>query len=275
MAAGAVAGAAAAVRVERPGVSLAVERRGEGPPTLLIQGVGVAGRAWAPQVEALSLRRTCAHFDNRGIGASTPLRGAISVPAMVDDALAVLDALGWSTAAVVGHSLGGVVAWRLALAHPERVSALGLLCTFHDARVAMRPTWSMAVAGVRGMIGTRQMRRRAFAELVASPADLATLGADRVADALSEAFGRDVGDPPRVQLAQARALAAVPADPTLASLRVPTLVLSGAHDRIAPPGQGRALAAAIPGARYVELEAGHAAPVLQAEQVNAALAALL
>jgi pimeloyl-ACP methyl ester carboxylesterase len=66
---------------------------------------------------------------------------------------------------------------------------------------------------------------------------------------------------------------AADATPRLAELAgVPTLVVSAAHDPIAPPRAGRALAAGIPGARYVEMpDASHGAPIHQAGQVNALL----
>jgi pimeloyl-ACP methyl ester carboxylesterase len=73
---------------------------------------------------------------------------------------------------------------------------------------------------------------------------------------------------------QLRAMARYDASQRLAALaRVPTLVVSARHDRIAPPACGRALVAAIPGARYVELpDAGHAAPIQCADELNALLA---
>ena len=56
--------------VEHRGCRLACSVRGEGPPVLLVQGVGVHGDGWRPQVEALAPRFRCLSFDNRGIGHS-------------------------------------------------------------------------------------------------------------------------------------------------------------------------------------------------------------
>jgi len=74
---------------------------------------------------------------------------------------------------------------------------------------------------------------------------------------------------------QIRAMARYDARTRLAQLgSIPTLVMSAAHDRIAPPASGRRLAAAIPGARYVEYaDAGHGLPIQHADRVNAELRA--
>jgi pimeloyl-ACP methyl ester carboxylesterase len=56
--------------IERDGVRLSYSVAGEGPPLLMIQGVGLPGRAWQPQIEALRERYTVITFDNRGVGGS-------------------------------------------------------------------------------------------------------------------------------------------------------------------------------------------------------------
>jgi 3-oxoadipate enol-lactonase len=90
---------------------------------------------------------------------------------------------------------------------------------------------------------------------------------------LGELFGRDLADQPSILMKQLRAMARYDASARLAALRgIPTLVLSAAQDRIARPEYGRALAAAIPGARYVEFEdAGHAVTIQCSEQINTLL----
>src|SRR4051794_24777252 len=87
-------GARTTAWVERAGCRLHYAVCGDGEPVLLIQGVGVHGNGWAPQVEALSSLYRCVTFDNRGIGQSQPLCGTITVEQMAEDALAVLDAAG-------------------------------------------------------------------------------------------------------------------------------------------------------------------------------------
>lgn len=155
-------------RLDHRGSRLAYEVQGQGPPVLLIQGVGVHGNGWRPQVEALSDRYTCLTFDNRGMGESQPAGATVTVEQMADDAMALLDAAGWESAHVIGHSLGGLVALELALAARRRVRSLALLCTFASGRDAAPPTARMIWIGLRTRVGTRRMRRRAFLQLVMS-----------------------------------------------------------------------------------------------------------
>src|SRR3954468_17968138 len=100
------AGARTTAWVERAGCRLHYAVCGDGPPVLLIQGVGVHGDGWRPQVEALASHRQCLTFDNRGLGGSQPVGAAVTVEQMAEDARVLMDALGWESAHVVGHSLG-------------------------------------------------------------------------------------------------------------------------------------------------------------------------
>ena len=114
----------------RAGARLHYDRAGSGPPLLLVQGVGIIGRGWQPQVDGLRDRFTVITFDNRGIGASTAGTGPLSIEVMARDALAIIDAEGLTRFHLAGHSMGGVIAQQIALAAPERVISLALLCTF-------------------------------------------------------------------------------------------------------------------------------------------------
>jgi pimeloyl-ACP methyl ester carboxylesterase len=133
--------------------SLAHRVRGEGAPVLFIQGVGVHGDAWAPQVDALASGYRCLTFDNRGIGGS-PLDGALSVARMTDDALKLMDAQGWEAAHVVGHSMGGLLALSLALTAPVRVRSLALVCSFATGREVTRPSPAMICLGLRSRVAS-------------------------------------------------------------------------------------------------------------------------
>lgn len=260
--------------IDHRGCSLAYEARGErGPAVLFIQGVGVHGGGWGPQVEALAGRYRCLTFDNRGMGRSQPLGGPLAVEQMADDALALMDARGWEAAHVVGHSLGGLVAQHLAFAARPRVRSLALLCTFARGADATRPTAWMVWVGMQTRIGTRRMRRRAFLRLVVPPAALNGIDRDALAARLAALFGHDLGVQPAVAMKQLRAMGRYDATPRLGELAgLPTLVVAAESDRIAPPRVGRALAAGIPGARYVELaDASHGVPLVEPERINALL----
>ena len=256
--------------IENSGARLAYSRTGAGSPVLLIQGVGLAGRAWEPQVAALTPAFTVVRFDNRGIGDSTYEGRALSIETMASDALAILDAERLDRVHVVGHSMGGVIAQELALAAPDRVRSLTLLCTFVRGKDAARLDWGMLWSGMRSRIGTRRGRRAAFLEMVVPPAVLREAGTDALHARLAELFGRDLADQPAIGMRQLRALARYDASERLGALSgIPTLVVSAELDRIARPRSGRALAAAIPGAAYAELSgAGHAVPAYEPATLN-------
>ena len=260
--------------VEHRGCRLAHAVRGDGPPVVLIQGVGVAGTGWRPQVEALAERYRCVTFDNRGMGVSQPAGCAITVAQMADDVRAIMDAEGIDAAHVVGHSLGGLVALHLALAQRERVRSLALLCTFADGRIPTRMTPTMIWLGLRSRIGPRRARRRAFLRFVMPPDALRDgVDADAMAAELEPLFGHDLADQPPVTMKQLGAMKRYDATARLPELAgMYTLVVSATHDPIAPPHAGRAIATGIPGARYVEVAAAsHGVPIHQAERINALL----
>jgi pimeloyl-ACP methyl ester carboxylesterase len=254
----------------RPDARIAYARTGDGPPVLLIQGVGVVGQGWRPQVDALCDAFSLISFDNRGIGASTMNGPALTIEMMAADALSILDAERIDRCHVVGHSMGGVIAQALALQAPERIASLSLLCTFARGRDAVALTPALLWLGMRTRIGTRAMRRRAFLQLVAPETAHAGAEADRLAAELAPLFGHDLADQPPIAMKQLRATSRYDAFDRLDTLRsIPTLVVSAALDHIARPPTGRALAQAIPGARYVELpHVGHGVPLRQPALVN-------
>jgi pimeloyl-ACP methyl ester carboxylesterase len=265
--------------VEAPdgsGARISYEDAGSGPAVILVQGVGVVGNGWRPQVEGLRDRFRLLTFDNRGIGASTLGTAPLTIEAMAADAWAVAGAAGVERAHVVGHSMGGVIAQAMALARPERVASLGLLCTFAHGRQAASLTAGMMLVAMRTRLGTRAMRRAAFLDMVLPRAELARADRAELAARLAPLFGHDLADQPPIIMKQLRAMSRYDGYDRLAALaKIPTLVLSGAEDRIARPAYGRELAAGIPGARFEELPgAAHGVTIHDAPAVNERLAAL-
>jgi pimeloyl-ACP methyl ester carboxylesterase len=113
------------------GVALAVEASGEGAPLLLVHGFGGAKEDFTDHLAALGEHATAVCFDHRGHGESDhPAdEAAYSLDRLVADTLGVADALGFDAFRLLGHSMGGMVARRLTLAHPDRVEALVLMDT--------------------------------------------------------------------------------------------------------------------------------------------------
>jgi pimeloyl-ACP methyl ester carboxylesterase len=256
----------------RDGCLLSHTIRGDGPPIIFIQGVGVSGSGWEPQVDFLAQHFRCLTFDNRGIGLSQPPDSghlaSLTVPQMAGDALALMDAQGWESAHVAGHSMGGLIALEIALQARERVRSLALLCTFARGSIATTLSPAMLWTGLRTRLGTRAMRRRAFLEMTMPPgvpADPVQIGA---------LFGHDLADQPPITMKQLAAIRKHDVTARLPELAgISTLVLSASGDRIAPPFAGHAIAAGIPGARYVEIPgAAHGVTLQEPSEVNALLA---
>ena len=258
-------------RAPHLGCELAYWTRGDGPPVFFIQGTGLHGNGWLPQIESLSEDHACLWFDNRGMGLSQPLGSAsTTVEQLASDALAVLDAARCQQAHVVGHSLGGCIAIELALSRPERVRSLSLLCSSADGASLVRLDGQALWRGLRMQIGTLASRRRAFLELVLTLAEQHSGDSDRIARELEPIFGHDLALTPPIVMKQVQAMRRWNASGRAAALKdLPTLVVGAAQDLIARPECVRKTAAAIPGAKLIELaDAAHGVTVRAPKRIN-------
>jgi pimeloyl-ACP methyl ester carboxylesterase len=248
--------------VEFAGCRLAYKVAGEGVPVVFVQGVGVHGDGWLPQVRGMKGVRSL-RFDNRGMGesqavanAALPFGAKITVEQMAADTLAVMDAAGFGEAHLVGHSLGGLVAMHVALTARTRVKSLTLMCTFANGATALKLTPRMFWLGTLSRVGTRASRRAAFLRIVMSPGRLARMNSSQrqeEAEKLRPLFGHDLANHPAVVGPQLDALKRYDATARLGELAVPVLVMSGAHDPISRPRDaGRVLPNGIPEAKYLE-----------------------
>jgi pimeloyl-ACP methyl ester carboxylesterase len=134
-------------KIEVEGLPTRYLRAGEGPPLLLLHGVGDNALDWQWAMPALASTYRVYAPDLPGFGGSTNSRSDYSPAFFTRFVDAFLDTLGIERATVVGNSLGGLIALRLALAEPERVAALGLVSSGGLGREVTYALRSLALPG--------------------------------------------------------------------------------------------------------------------------------
>ena len=245
--------------IDRAGVSIHYESHGAGPAILLSHGYGATARMWDGQVAAFAERWRLILWDMLGHGQSGDPHdpAAYSQALSVADMAAVLDACGVERAIIGGLSLGGVMSLAFQLAHPERVRALMLFDTGPGFRnPEARRQWNQ-----RAEARARQLEKQGLAE--AGGGAETRLGRHRSAEGLAGAA--------RGMLAQYDSSLI----DSLATIRVPSLVLVGAEDRHFLVAADY-MAGKIPGAQKVVIPgAGHAANLDQPDLFNRAVAHFL
>lgn len=116
-------------------IALYYETHGDGAPLLLIHGLGSSTLDWAPQVAHFSERFRVITLDVRGHGRSDKPPGPYSVPIFAGDLVELLDALHIESAHLAGISMGGMIAFQLAVDAPQRVRSLTIVNSGHELKV--------------------------------------------------------------------------------------------------------------------------------------------
>jgi pimeloyl-ACP methyl ester carboxylesterase len=251
-----------------------------GDPLLLVMGLGVS-RHWWPAGFVSVLVEQGFHviaYDQRDSGESTRFadenhvhpfaalfraRSPYTAEDMTDDAVAVLDAVGWDSAHLFGHSMGGLLAQRIALRHPGRVRSVTVSGAMPSDATGLRQLRHIRLGFVLRMSRLRFPEGHegdvaaglVLARAIASPGYPFDEGAVRAA------VEREVTSGVRDARAQSRQTGAAWHGGRLAELTVPALVLHGEQDPVLRPSAARATAAAVPDARLVLLPGvGHDLP---------------
>jgi pimeloyl-ACP methyl ester carboxylesterase len=255
------------------GVGLAVEVTGEGPGLMLVHGLGGAKEDFADHVPALARDHTVVIFDHRGHGASdNPTDpAAYSLDRMKADTLAVADAVGLEHFRLLGHSMGGMVARRIAIHDPARVDALVMM----DTSAGPIPGFDPSLMDIGCDVALTE-GKQALKDLLDMASALDTPAYKRVLAArpgYPEFEARKWNDMSEIMWGTiARELAYQPDElPAMAALTCPLLILVGEQD--VPFVIAAALMKeAIPGAELVTIpNAGHSP---QFENPGAWIAAL-
>ncbi|MBA3875919.1 MAG: 3-oxoadipate enol-lactone hydrolase [Anaerolinea sp.] len=220
--------------------TIAWEEIGTGAPMLLIHGLGYARWGWEPLLPLLAERYRVISFDNRGIGESSVPPGPYTAALMAGDARAVLDAAGVERAHVVGTSLGGMIAQVLALANPDRIDRLVLICTTPGATCG-HPMPAVTV--------------RLLAEAAALPPEVAVrrfvenaLGSEPDPGLVERILSHRLAAPQDSAGWAAQAAAGTTYDGAgrAAFITVPTLLIAGTADRVVDYRNSVVLAELIP-----------------------------
>jgi pimeloyl-ACP methyl ester carboxylesterase len=259
------------VKIAIDGSSISFESEGTGPAVLLLHAFPLSSAMWAAQVPALSARHQVVRVDARGFGGSDTGAGPLSMDRIASDAKAALDHLRIPEAVICGCSMGGYAAFAFARLFPRTLRGLVLV----DTRAVADN--DEAKAG-----------REALAEKVLAQ------GSKAVAEAmlpklLGETTRRDrpqlahqveswmLAAPPEAVAHALLGLALRPdSTPTLATIKVPTLIVRGEEDPISTAADLEQMRAGIAGSQAVVIpRAGHLVNVEAPEAFGQALSAFL
>ncbi len=240
---------------------------GKGPPLLLISGLGFGRWGWFKQVPTLSRHFRTITFDIRN---AQNLRG---VADLAGKAAALLEHLDIKKTHVLGTSLGGFVAQKLALERPDLVDRLVLVCTSYGGR-GPKPMSPQALGRMLGWgsLGPESAVRRGL--------ETAVSRAYRRGDyeELKQIVRWRLADSPSLPYFYQQAMAGARFDGSLQARKIasPTLVIHGADDCYVPVANAHALAKAIPVAKLCVLkDAGHLVFIEQSKEVNEQIVSFL
>lgn len=248
------------------GMTIHYERRGSGPPLVLVHGLGGTGAAiWKNHVEELARDFAVVVPDLRGAGESARPPGPYALQDFVGDLHDLVDRLGLAPAAVAGHSFGGSIVLEYAAQYPDEVVAV------------------VAAGGPTELPEQNREAMRARAETVEREGMVAvaeTVATNGTAPAFREARPAEFrayvellrGADPRAYAATCRAVADLDIGGHLEQITAPVLLLAGDSDGVAPPELNRRNAGRIERASFIEVpDCGHILPWERPEALLEAL----
>lgn len=227
----------------------------DAPVLMLSNSLGTPLEMWEPQVKGFAERFRVLRYDSRGHGASDAPPGPYTIERLGRDALALLDALGFSRASFCGLSMGGMVGMWLGVHAPERIDRLVLSNT--AAIQGSAELWNGRISAVRagGMAAVADATIERWFTPAFRAAQRETIEAIRA---------MILSTPPEGYASCCAAIREMDQRSSLPRIGAPTLVVVGSSDSGTTPAQGEAIASAIPGAQLLTLDAAHLSNVEQA-----------
>jgi 3-oxoadipate enol-lactonase len=251
------------------GVDLRCEIAGAGEALMFIHGLGSCADDWKPQVDAFRKRYRTIVCDLRGHGRSSKPRTPYSIEQFAQDIESLLRELEINSAHVVGISLGGMVAFQLAVDAPARVRSLAIV---NSGPAVPAATFKQRLPLYIRLVYAHVLGMRTMAKAIAKRLFPKPEHAD-----LQRAFiERLVGNDKRCYLASLRAIfAGWSVAERLAEIRCPVLVLASDQD-YTPVALKQAYATRLSNARVVVVpDARHALPMEKPREFNDALETFL
>jgi aminoacrylate hydrolase len=255
----------------RDGAELYYETHGSGPPLFLVAGLGGDGRFWGDNTAELARHFTVIVHDHRGTGRSTLSKIAYSVQQMADDALQLIDGLGYAKVHWCGHSTGGAMGQVLAIEHPQRID-----------RLVLSATWARTDAFFRRLFEMRSLMLRelgpaAYVKSSALALNMPSWIRDHDADlAANEAKAGETIPYPEIVLSRIAAIVAHDRRDQLQKVTARTLAIVARDDTVTPLYFTEELVRLIPGCRaYVLPDGGHAYPAIHGSEFRRVLASFL
>jgi len=235
-------------------IDIYYEVHGDGPQTLvMIHGLTLHSGVFREQTPEFARHFRTIVFDNRGAGRTDKPEEPYTMRQLAADTAGLMNVLRIERAAMVGISMGGMIAQEFALNYPERLSCLILVCTYFGGQGAIQPPPEIQAAIAAGAAATPEQRRL---QLKAAFSDETIERRPDVVEKTNEI--RAVHPMPPFALARLmQALAGHDTAERLKSIEIPTMVMTGREDRLVAPGNARMIAERIPNAVLKELPGGH------------------
>lgn len=235
-----------------------------GDLVMLSNSLGSDLRMWNKVLPALEVKYRVLRYDSRGHGESSIPPGPYTVDQLGRDALDLLDGLGLDRINFCGLSMGGQVGMWLGIHAPQRISRMVLANT--AARIGTQALWDQRIAAVR------QSGMEALSEVMLARWFTADYR-DTHGSEMTQIQQMIASTNPHGYCSCCAALRAADFRADLASIRIPTLVIAGKHDPATPPSDGQALASALSGSQYLELNSSHLSAWERAGEFGAAVRA--
>jgi 3-oxoadipate enol-lactonase len=250
--------------IEANGTRLHYQFEGsEGAPTVMLSNsLGTNLHMWDPQIPVLAGKFQVLRYDSRGHGQSSATPGPYTIDGLGNDAIALLDALRIEKVFFCGLSLGGVIAQWMGINAADRVNAI--VISNSAAKIGNDEFWNKRIeklreGGIAPVAGAQVLRWFTERYVAAQP---------QVIEKMKQMFE---ATPVDGYIATCQALRDSDLRESIQRIRARTLVISGVHDLVTPPADGKFIASQIPGARYTELNASHLSSIEDSAAFSAAV----